>query len=80
MGRLRYSALDATNRSRLAQVYGRRLAGQGGAAPLFFVPPNFRELRTGEVRRIPLLRTWVNKGKREGLGPLPPGKETIAST
>ena len=27
---------------------------------------NFRELRYGEVRRIPLLRTCVNKGKKEG--------------
>jgi len=25
---------------------------------------NFRELRYGEVRRIPLLRTRVNKGKK----------------
>jgi hypothetical protein len=23
---------------------------------------DFREFRTGEVRRIPLPRTWVNKG------------------
>ena len=30
---------------------------------------NFLELRTGEVRRIPLLGTWVNKGKmRKGQG------------
>jgi hypothetical protein len=27
---------------------------------------NFRELRQHEVRRIPLLRTWVNKGRRNG--------------
>ena len=27
---------------------------------------NFREFAEGEVRRIPLPRTWVNKGKREG--------------
>jgi hypothetical protein len=26
---------------------------------------NFLELRKGEVRGIPLLRTWVNKGKKE---------------
>src|SRR5215211_9471041 len=26
---------------------------------------NFLELRHSEVRRIPLLRGWVNKGKRE---------------
>ena len=30
--------------------------------------PNFRELPTGEVRRIPLLRRWVNKGKEKGRG------------
>src|SRR5215204_2714550 len=28
--------------------------------------PNFRELRYGEVRRIPIPRTWVNKGKKAG--------------
>ena len=28
--------------------------------------PNFRERRYGEVRRIPLLRRWVNKGKKKG--------------
>src|SRR5215210_2506526 len=33
---------------------------------------NFRELRKGEVRRIPLPRTWVNKGKGEGPGPVGP--------
>jgi hypothetical protein len=27
---------------------------------------NFREFRTCEVRRIPLLRRWVNKGKKKG--------------
>jgi hypothetical protein len=36
---------------------------------------NFRELRYGEVRRIPLLRTRVNKGKKKpgcgGPGPSP---------
>jgi hypothetical protein len=26
---------------------------------------NFREPPTGEVRRIPLLRHWVNKGERK---------------
>jgi hypothetical protein len=31
---------------------------------------NFRELRTGEVRRIPLLSTWVNKGKKIPRHPL----------
>ncbi len=29
---------------------------------------NFVELRACEVRRIPLLRTSVNKGKRKGQG------------
>ena len=29
---------------------------------------NFSELRKGEVRRIPLLRGWVNKGKKKGRG------------
>jgi hypothetical protein len=33
---------------------------------------NFRELRTGEVRRIHLLGTWVNKGKKEGSRPTAP--------
>ena len=28
--------------------------------------PNFLELRQCEVRRIPLLSTWVNKGKMKG--------------
>src|ERR671916_580860 len=27
---------------------------------------NFRELRLGEVRRIPLLQRWVNKGEKKG--------------
>ena len=27
---------------------------------------NFREFRDGEVRRILLLSTWVNKGKKKG--------------
>jgi hypothetical protein len=31
---------------------------------------NFRELRRGEVRRTHIPRTPVNKGKREGPGPL----------
>jgi hypothetical protein len=31
---------------------------------------NFGEFRTGEVRRIPLPGTWVNKGKKKGRGPL----------
>jgi hypothetical protein len=26
---------------------------------------NFREAPTGEVRRIPILGTWVNKGKKK---------------
>jgi hypothetical protein len=29
---------------------------------------NFLELRQHEVRRIPLLRGWVNKGRKRGLG------------
>ena len=33
---------------------------------------NFRELRYGEVRRITLLRTRVNKGKREARSPQGP--------
>jgi hypothetical protein len=32
------------------------------------VHPNFSELRYGEVRRIPLPRTPVNKGIRKGRG------------
>jgi hypothetical protein len=32
---------------------------------------NFLELRQCEVRRIFLLRRWVNKGKRKGQGFLP---------
>src|SRR5215213_7979857 len=38
---------------------------------------NFRELRKGEVRRIPLLRGWANKGIKKGRGlgrPSPNGK------
>jgi hypothetical protein len=30
---------------------------------------NFGEFLTGEVRRIPLLGTWVNKGGRKGRRP-----------
>ena len=33
----------------------------------------FRELRQSEVRRIPLLRTRVNKGMKKGRGLLDPG-------
>jgi hypothetical protein len=44
------------------------LARQGGTAPLSFVPPNFRELRHGEVRRIPLPRTPGNKGLTDAEG------------
>jgi hypothetical protein len=33
--------------------------------------PNFRELPQDEIRRILLLRTWVNKDKKEGLSILP---------
>src|SRR5215208_6939612 len=29
---------------------------------------NFVELRLGEVLRIPILRGWVNKGRKRGLG------------
>jgi hypothetical protein len=29
---------------------------------------NFSELRTGEVCRIPIPRTWVNKGIKKGRG------------
>jgi hypothetical protein len=29
---------------------------------------HFRELRKREVRRIPILGTWVNKGKKKGRG------------
>jgi integrase len=32
------------------------------------ISPNFLELRTGEVRRILLLRRWVNKGKKKRKG------------
>jgi hypothetical protein len=32
-----------------------------GVPNLWLSTPNFRELRRGEVRRIPLLGTWVNK-------------------
>jgi hypothetical protein len=36
------------------------LAGQGSNSP-DLLRPNFQEPNTGEVRRIPLLRTPVNK-------------------
>jgi hypothetical protein len=31
-------------------------------------PTDFAEFPKGEVRRIPLPRTWVNKGKEKGQG------------
>ena len=37
----------------------------------FFCAPNFRELRQCEVRRIHLLRTLVNKGKKKSRGVAP---------
>src|SRR5215208_2601709 len=45
--------------------------GSTGTHDLLNVPKvptaaNFGELRLGEVRRIPLLRRWVNKGKEKG--------------
>jgi hypothetical protein len=39
-----------------------------GPGPCKVLSPNFRELRNGEVRRMPIPRTRVNKGKREGRG------------
>ena len=36
--------------------------------PALLYAPNFRELRYGEVRRIPLLSTWVNKPLRNRRG------------
>src|SRR5829696_4004451 len=36
--------------------------------PIVKCPPNFREYLTCEVRRIPLPRTWVNRGKKKGRG------------
>jgi hypothetical protein len=34
---------------------------------------NFSELRACELRRIPLPRTWMNKGKKKGRGVCQPG-------
>jgi hypothetical protein len=31
---------------------------------------NFREIVKGEVRRIPIPRTWVNKAKKKGRSPI----------
>src|SRR5829696_4652192 len=49
----------------------------GPVAPRLFklLHPNFREFFTGEVRRIPIPRTWVNKAKKKAgalssLGPI----------
>jgi hypothetical protein len=43
--------------------------------PLFSCVPNFLELRYGELPRIPILRTPVNKGmKRKDRGCYPPAR------
>jgi hypothetical protein len=36
--------------------------------PLFSCVPNFLELRYGELPRIPIPRTWVNKGMKKDRG------------
>jgi hypothetical protein len=41
-----------------------RKKGRSGSLPAFFLPPNFLELRHGEILRINLLGTSVNKGAR----------------
>jgi hypothetical protein len=50
------------------------LSRAGCKSPIFMLGANFGESPKGEVRRIPLLRTPVNKGKRKGrvfLAPTP---------
>jgi hypothetical protein len=53
------------------RVYAQESPDPGGAwgigpGPCIMLEGNFRESPNGEVRRIPIPRTPVNKGKRKG--------------
>src|SRR5215208_6384904 len=56
----------STSSSNYTSLVSTREEGEASASRSSLRTPNFGEFYKGELRRIPIPRTWVNEGKKEG--------------